>query len=120
MIPEPRLSTASGGFAPVARAADMPPGTLISVRAAPAGEQVIVMNVDGEFYALADCCSHESFELSAGELLPDGTIECMWHGARFDCRTGAATHPPAVDSVPVYSVRVEDGVVMLGPRRGPA
>jgi len=116
MMSEPGPSTAPAGFAPVARAADIPPGKMQSIRT-PAGELVVVMNVDGEFYALADCCSHEAFELSEGELLPDGTIECMWHGARFDVRTGAATHPPAVDDVPVYPVRVEDGVILIGPRR---
>ena len=77
------------------------------------------MNVDGEFYALHDCCSHEAYELSAGELLADGTIECVWHGARFDCRTGEARHAPAIDGVPVYAVRVEDGVVLVGPRITP-
>jgi 3-phenylpropionate/trans-cinnamate dioxygenase ferredoxin component len=109
---------APGTFTPVARTADIPVGTLVSVRV-PTGEQVVILNVDGEFYALEDCCSHESFELSAGELLPDGTIECVWHGARFDCRTGAATHPPAVAGVPTYAIRIEDGVIMIGARRRP-
>ncbi len=105
-------------FHPVACAADIRPGSLLSVRT-PAGDQVVVMNVDGEFYALRDCCSHESYELSAGELLPDGTIECVWHGARFDCRTGEARQAPAVDDVPAYAVRVENGVVLVGPRLEP-
>jgi 3-phenylpropionate/trans-cinnamate dioxygenase ferredoxin component len=105
-------------FHPVACTADIRPGSLLSVRT-PAGDQVVVMNVDGEFYALHDCCSHESYELSAGELLPDGTIECVWHGARFDCRTGEARHAPAIGDVPAYAVHVESGVVFIGPKRGP-
>ena len=84
---------------------------------APGGEQVVLMNVNGEFHALHDCCSHESYALSAGDLLPDGTIECVWHGARFDCRTGEARHPPAIDDVPVYTVRIQEGVIMIGPRQ---
>jgi 3-phenylpropionate/trans-cinnamate dioxygenase ferredoxin subunit len=83
----------------------------------PTGDQVVVMNVDGDLCALQDSCSHESYALSAGELLPDGTIECVWHGARFDCRTGVACHPPAVDGVAVYPVRVDQGTIMVGPRR---
>jgi 3-phenylpropionate/trans-cinnamate dioxygenase ferredoxin component len=113
-----RPAAAPNGFTPVASAADVGPGRLLSVRL-PAGDQVVVMNVDGEMCALEDSCSHESFALSAGEILPDGTIECVWHGARFDCRTGVACHPPAIDGVPTYAVRVEAGVIMVGPRRAP-
>ena len=46
----------------------------------------------------------------------DGTIECAWHGARFDCRSGAVRRPPAIDPLPVYAVRVEQGRVLVGPR----
>lgn len=120
MMAHARSTESAGGFTPVAAAADIKPGTLRSVRL-PTGEQVVVMNVDGDIYALEDCCSHEAYELSAGDLLPDGTIECVWHGARFDCRTGAACHPPAVDDVPAYAVRIVDGTILIGPRlsRGP-
>jgi 3-phenylpropionate/trans-cinnamate dioxygenase ferredoxin subunit len=83
----------------------------------PSGEQVVLVNMQGEICALEDRCSHETYELSAGELLPDGTIECVWHGARFDCRTGAACHPPAIESVATYPVRVADGTIFVGPRR---
>ncbi len=118
MRSESHPAATNGTFHPVARAADIRPGALLSVRL-PSGDQVVLMNVDGEFCALQDCCSHEAYELSAGELLPDGTIECVWHGARFDCRTGEARHAPAIDDVPAYAVRVEDGVVLVGPRVAP-
>jgi 3-phenylpropionate/trans-cinnamate dioxygenase ferredoxin subunit len=106
-----------GAFAAVGRLTDVPPGALLSARL-PSGEQVVVMNVDGEICALRDCCSHEEFALSAGEILPDGTIECVWHGARFDCRTGAVRHPPAVVDVASYDVAVDGDMIMVGPPRG--
>lgn len=115
MTTDARAARSSGEFTPVGAAADITPGTLQSVRL-PSGEQVVVMNVDGEICALEDICSHEAYALSAGDLLPDGTIECVWHGARFDCRTGAACHPPAIDGVAPYSVRVVDGTILIGPR----
>jgi 3-phenylpropionate/trans-cinnamate dioxygenase ferredoxin subunit len=114
--PNPRVHPTA--YSPVALASDVPPGELLSVRM-PTGEQVVLMNVDGEICALRDSCSHESYALSAGELLPDGTIECVWHGARFDCRTGAATRAPAVDSVAAFAVRIEQGTILIGPRRPP-
>ena len=101
-------------FALVAALADVPPKHLLSVRT-PRGDQVVVMNVGGEIFALRDQCSHEKLALSAGELLDDGTIECVWHGARFDCRTGAVLDPPAVDDVQAFAVRVEGGQILVGP-----
>jgi nitrite reductase/ring-hydroxylating ferredoxin subunit len=54
--------------------------------------------------------------LSAGEVLSDGTIECPWHGARFDCVTGAVRRGPAVDDVKAYAVRVEGDTVLVESR----
>jgi 3-phenylpropionate/trans-cinnamate dioxygenase ferredoxin component len=102
-------------FRPVAKVSDLPVGTMRSF-ALPGGEQVLVMNVDGDICALPDRCSHEELELSAGELLPDGTIECVFHGALFDCRTGAVRGPPAVEDLVPYPVRVENGTILVGPR----
>jgi len=73
---------------------------------------IMVFNLDGDFHALEDRCSHEDFELSAGEFDPgSGTIECTLHGARFDVRDGSALCAPAYTGVPKFPVKVEDGVV---------
>lgn len=101
-------------YKPVADLADVPPGRLLSV-CAPDGVSVVVMNVRGDICALRDECAHQQYALSAGELLDDGTIECVWHGARFDCRTGAVRNPPAVEDVQTYAVRVENGQICVGP-----
>jgi len=52
-----------------------------------------------------------------GTLLDDGTIECAWHGARFDRRTGDVRRHPATDPLPIYEVAVRDGQVFVGPRK---
>jgi 3-phenylpropionate/trans-cinnamate dioxygenase ferredoxin subunit len=106
------------GLRPVAAVSDVPPGALLSVRG-PDGEQIVLINSDGEICALLDRCSHEEYPLSAGEVMPDGTIECVWHGARFDCRTGAVRGLPAVEDVPAYAVSVQGGTIYLGPRLAP-
>jgi 3-phenylpropionate/trans-cinnamate dioxygenase ferredoxin subunit len=102
-------------FTPVATLADVPPGQLLSI-CAPNGEQVVLVNVDGEIGALLDRCSHQEYALSAGEILDDGTIECVWHGARFDFQTGAVRGLPAVEPVPAFAVRVDGDAILLGPR----
>ena len=60
-----------------------------------------------------DTCTHAEFAMSDGVLHPDGTIECVWHGARFHCATGAVCRGPAFDPLPVYAVRVVDGGVFV-------
>ncbi|MEF2148626.1 non-heme iron oxygenase ferredoxin subunit [Luteimonas sp. FXH3W] len=70
---------------------------------------ILVINWDGEFYALEDLCSHEEFELSAGKFNPEtGTIECVLHGAQFDLRDGNPTCPPAYEPVRKFPVRTDE------------
>lgn len=71
---------------------------------------ILVVNLDGQFYALEDKCTHEDFELSAGPIDGDH-VECTLHGARFDLRTGEALCAPAYTAVPKFPVKVEDGAV---------
>lgn len=94
----------------VASAADCPPGTLLSVEAD--GERLVLANVEGDFYALLDRCTHQDYPLSDGEL--DGTrLECIYHGARFDVRTGRAVQLPAIRPVKTFEVDVREGEVYV-------
>jgi hypothetical protein len=65
---------------------------------------------------VSDICTHQHFSMSQGELLPDGTIECAWHGARFDCHTGEVRQVPAISPLPVFQVRLQGQSVLVGPR----
>ncbi|TVP76439.1 MAG: non-heme iron oxygenase ferredoxin subunit [Gemmatimonadales bacterium] len=73
--------------------------------ATPEGEAVVVVKVDGEYFALEDRCSHQDFPLSDGSI-ENGQIECVFHGARFDVRTGKAKSLPAIKPVKTYPVEV--------------
>ena len=73
---------------------------------------IVVFNVDGDLYALEDNCSHEQFELSAGEQL-GFEVTCALHGARFDVRTGEALCAPAYAPVPRFPIKVEDDIVWV-------
>jgi 3-phenylpropionate/trans-cinnamate dioxygenase ferredoxin subunit len=81
----------------------------------PDGRAVCLVKFRGRITAVADECTHQAFPLSAGEVHADGTLECVWHGARFDCLTGAVRREPAVDPLTRYAVRVEAGRVLVGP-----
>lgn len=73
---------------------------------------ILVLNLDGDVYALEDRCSHEDFELSAGGFDPaSSSIECVLHGARFDIRDGRALCAPAYEPVAKFPVKHEHGGV---------
>ena len=93
----------SDRFITVAKVGEIPEGGVKAVRVD--DDPVAVFHVGGQYYALADLCTHDGGELSDGEL--DGyVIECARHGARFDIRTGAVLAMPATGAVPRHAVRV--------------
>ena len=110
------IDSSSNDFHPVADVADVAEGELVSVKSAN-GEPVCLVRHRGEILAVSDCCTHSEFPISDGSLRADGSVECTWHGARFDCRTGAVLKGPAEDPLPVYAVKVEGGKVLVGPRK---
>ena len=77
------------------------------------GTQVCLIRRGNEVSALHDQCTHQGMSLSAGEVLPDGTIECAWHGARFDCVTGAVRRGPAEEDVKTFTVHIEGDSVLV-------
>jgi 3-phenylpropionate/trans-cinnamate dioxygenase ferredoxin component len=89
-------------------------GVLQRVRSA--GDAICLVRHGNEISALSDICTHQHFSMSLGDLLPDGTLQCAWHGARYDCRTGAVKQVPAISPLPVFQVRIEGENIMVGPR----
>ena len=95
-------------FVRVAAVGDVRPGRARAVAAA--GEHLLLCNVDGNLYAIADLCTHDRGPLGDGHLR-GATIECPRHGARFDVRDGSVVSPPAVRDLATYPLRVVDGHV---------
>lgn len=94
----------------VAPAADFAPGDF---RITDFGDiEIAVINVDGEFFAIEDVCTHDGGELTGG-LIEGDQIECPRHGARFCIRTGAVLTPPAYEDIAIFPCRVHDGVVQV-------
>ncbi len=94
----------------VAEVGEIPPGR---VKVAEIGDyRIALCNVNGEFYAIDDVCTHDGGPLDQGELL-DHLIECPRHGARFDVRTGRPVTLPAVIPVNTYKVIIEGQAVYI-------
>ena len=76
---------------PVCPTSALPPGEAFRVEA---DEPIAVFNVDGDFYAIDDTCTHQDASPADGWL--DGcTVECPLHASCFDLRTGKVSGPPA-------------------------
>jgi nitrite reductase/ring-hydroxylating ferredoxin subunit len=113
---EPDGETAEQELEHLADVGDVPEGELLGVANA-SGEEICLFNFRGTIGAVANVCTHAEFPMSDGTLKRDGVIECAWHGAQFDCRSGAVCRGPAVDALPVYEVRVDEGRILVGRRR---
>ncbi len=80
------------------------------------GALVAVFNLDGEFYAIEDVCTHDGSEIADGCVIGDD-IECPRHGARFCIKTGAVTAPPAYEPIDTFPVMVQDRIVYVQDNR---
>lgn len=105
-------------FEDVAALADLPDGEMLGVTLAN-GTPVCVFNHKGTVGAVGNLCTHADFYISDGVMHRDGTLECMWHGARFDCRTGEAKRFPAQKPLPVYAVQIANDRVLVASASAP-
>jgi 3-phenylpropionate/trans-cinnamate dioxygenase ferredoxin subunit len=76
------------------------------------GVDVAVFNVDGEYRAFEDLCTHETLPLSDGPV-EDGVITCPHHGAKFCLRSGEALCAPAYEPLTHLPTRVVDGIIQV-------
>jgi len=75
-------------------------------------EPIALFNVDGQYYATQDKCTHKEASLSSG-IMHGCEIECPWHGARFDVKTGELKVLPAAVPLKTYKTKVENGKVFV-------
>ncbi|MEE8442747.1 MAG: non-heme iron oxygenase ferredoxin subunit [Dehalococcoidia bacterium] len=97
-------------FRKVAKTSDIEAGKVIVVQVE--DEEIAICNVDGEFFALANVCTHDGGSLDQGELEGD-VIECPRHGAQFDVRSGEVLQMPAVIPLDTYEVQVQGEDILV-------
>jgi len=110
----------------VAAAREIEPGgrKLVEV----AGRAIVVFNLAGEFFALANRCPHKAGELCKGkisgfisspepgvyEISHEGeVIRCPWHGWEFHIRTGKSWCDPRTMNARAFEVKVEKGAQLV-------
>ncbi len=95
----------------VAKTSDIPPGQLHKVSVEQ--KEIVIVNIDGDFFAMDDTCTHAGASISDGKL--DGSIvTCDWHGAQFDCKTGKLEKFPAkINDLKSYKVSIESDDIFV-------
>lgn len=105
------LDETKAEFLEIAPASELPNGERLFIEVE--GKSIVIFNIAGQFFAIADICTHDDGPLGDGDL--EGyTIVCPRHGGEFDVRTGKAVQLPVVVDVPAYPVRVVDGMIQVG------
>ena len=73
------------GYVRVADTTEVPVNTMTTVVAG--GKEILLSNVDGSFYAIANKCTHLGGSLGKG-VFEGGIVTCPRHGAKFDVKNG--------------------------------
>jgi nitrite reductase/ring-hydroxylating ferredoxin subunit len=91
-------------FVRVAKTSDIVPDTAIRLEIE--GQEIAVYNVNGEYLATSDICTHMRASLSAGSI-ENGVVICPLHGMRYEIKTGEVIGTRRWPNLRIYTVRVE-------------
>ena len=90
--------------------ADFPDGSMRKLEIS--GKQVLLVNMDGQFFAVGNICTHRGGPLN--EIPLDGKVAtCSWHGGQFDVTTGKVISPPPKLDEPAFEVKIQGNDVMI-------
>jgi nitrite reductase/ring-hydroxylating ferredoxin subunit len=94
----------------LASTADLKPNQMKEVKAN--GASILLVNLDGAFYAIGNKCTHRGCALSRG-MLKGSNVECPCHGSTFDVKTGSIVRGPAQKPEPKYELKIEKDQVLI-------
>ena len=83
------------------------------------GNDILVVNYNGSYYAIGGKCTHMGGDLSKGKL--EGKIvTCPRHGSKFDITTGESISGPKIGFLklktkkePSFEVKIEDSKIKV-------
>jgi nitrite reductase/ring-hydroxylating ferredoxin subunit len=115
MSATPAAAAGTGRLVRVAALGEVPPGWVLKVAIDIAGvrRELALANSGGTLSALENACSHAGGPLGDNRLKEGCYLECPWHNAVFDARTGAVVRGPARKAAKLYEVSVVEGTVFI-------
>jgi len=99
----------------IAKVGDLAPGDMMEVDVQ--GEEIALFNVEGEYYAIGNVCTHAYTHLTDGAFYEDmrgWVVECPLHGSQFDVTSGEAVTLPATGNAGKYDVKIENDEILIG------
>ena len=105
------------GFVYAVKTSDITPGKTLKL---PLGDfGVLIVNVEGKFYAVDALCTHYGGDLSAGTL-QGKILTCPVHGSKFDVTDGKVVSPPiqpldrpVIENLITYTLKVENDEIYI-------
>jgi len=105
-------------FIKIADTSTLPAGKMMMVTAG--GKEILLANVGGTYYAIANKCTHLGGSLAKGTL-NGSVVTCPRHGAQFDVKTGQAVSEAKIAFVKMkvrnevkYEVKVDGTNILIG------
>ena len=98
-------------FQAVAKTGDLDDGEAVQVIVG--RQEIAVYNLEGQFYATDDICTHAYASLADGYMEGE-LIECPLHGGCFDIKTCKAMTPPVTEDLKTYEVKIDGEQILVG------
>lgn len=107
------------GFVRIASTLEIAVGKMKKITVTDNPLPILIVNVEGRFYAVEGLCTHYGGDLSEGTV--EGKIlTCPVHGAKFDVTTGKVVSPPVepldhpeIENLPILPLRIENQEIFV-------
>ncbi|NWG10649.1 Rieske 2Fe-2S domain-containing protein [Candidatus Bathyarchaeota archaeon] len=99
-----------GKYAKVAEIKGVPINTMQVFKIG--GFEILVVNVDGEFYAFKNRCPHMGYPLYLGSLEGE-VLTCGFHYAKFNVRTGESLGLVTRESLKTFEVKIQNSSILV-------
>jgi 3-phenylpropionate/trans-cinnamate dioxygenase ferredoxin subunit len=98
------------GFIKLASVNDAKPNSMMGLTVN--DQNILLANVNGNYYAISNVCMHRGCQLSKGKLVGE-TVVCPCHGSTYELKTGNFTKGPTKKPEPAYELKVENNDIMI-------
>ena len=98
------------GFVKLASVNDAKPNSMMGLTVN--NQKILLVNVNGNYYAISNVCMHRGCQLSKGKLVGE-TVVCPCHGSTYELKTGNFTKGPTKKAEPTYELKVENNDIMV-------
>lgn len=91
---------------------NLPQGYLKNITAG--GKEILVVNIDGNYYGINNICNHAGAKLHEGSILNHKELVCPWHAAKWNLKNGELIwFPQKLKKQETYQIVIENNNVYV-------